>query len=471
MINSQTTKNLYRGNGSTLSYPVTYPFYEAENLLVLVAVGEVEETLSLGADYSVAINTDGSGGTVTFTSAERVPAGCTIAIMLNMALVQELDLSAVSHIDTESLEQELDKQVQYIQQMSEVLSRAVKTNATSEISPDRLVSSLLAARDESVAAKNAAETAQALAEAAQNATEAVESSVLESVATATTAVNEAGAAQVSSVNSAGATQISSVQSEGATQKTEMQALVTAASGYAELAHSSAQQASPEGVVHITGDETISGTKTFTEKLFLTPKEDDRWSQTYIYGTENTASLKIQNRTVEAITDPLGYPARAKLELEAIDNAGQGRFTLTAQSKYNTTNQRYYQYDLVGTSDGLLSWTGGGNSSLGHIEIVDSSSLPGSIGYIRYSSGLQICYGYVSCVNYGYNSTCSKFTFPAAFKATTYQVTVCPRASGIDVVSNINEKETTYCSVGVRNLRQSTDNWSVNVLIHVIGYWK
>ena len=95
MINSQTTKNLYRGNGSTLSYPVTYPFYEAENLLVLVAVGEVEETLSLGADYSVAINTDGSGGTVTFTSAERVPAGCTIAIMLNMALVQELDLSAV----------------------------------------------------------------------------------------------------------------------------------------------------------------------------------------------------------------------------------------------------------------------------------------------------------------------------------------------------------------------------------------
>ena len=288
MINSQTTKNLYRGNGSTLSYPVTYPFYEAENLLVLVAVGEVEETLSLGADYSVAINTDGSGGTVTVTSAERVPAGCTIAIMLNMALVQELDLSTVSHIDTESLEQELDKQVQYIQQMSEGLSRAVKTNATSEISPDRLVSSLFAARDESVAAKNAAETAQASAEAAEasavaareateTASASAQNTISEAGAAAATAVSDAGTAQVSavnaagadqvaSVNAAGAAQVSNIQSEGTNQQTDMQALVTAASGYAELAHTYAQQASPEGIVHLVGDETISGVKTFTQTI-------------------------------------------------------------------------------------------------------------------------------------------------------------------------------------------------------------
>lgn len=468
MINSQTTKNLYRGNGSTLSYPVTYPFYEAGNLLVLVAVGEVEETLSLGVDYSVAINTDGSGGTVTFTSAERVPAGCTIAIMLNMALVQELDLSAVSHIDTESLEQELDKQVQYIQQMSEGLSRAVKTNATSEISPDRLVSSLFAARDESVAAKNAAETAQALAEAAQNATEAVESSVLESVATATTAVNEAGAAQVSSVNSAGATQISSVQSEGATQKTEMQALVTAASGYAELAHSYAQQASPEGVVHITGDETISGTKTFTEKLFLTPKEDDRWSQTYIYGTENTASLKIQNRTVDAITDPLGYPARAQLELEAIDNAGQGRFSLLALSKYNTTNQRYYQYNLVGTSDGSLTWTGGNYSSRGDIEIVDSLDTPsefGKVKYIRYSSGLQICWGVMN-LNGPVTATNKRITFPVAFTAIPAILTTYNANIGVHPVG-IGWESSTAFSIGTIDNFSSTGNtaWIA------VGAWK
>ena len=481
MINSQTTKNLYRGNGSTLSYPVTYPFYEAENLLVLVAVGEVEETLSLGADYSVAINTDGSGGTVTFTSAERVPAGCTIAIMLNMALVQELDLSAVSHIDTESLEQELDKQVQYIQQMSEGLSRAVKTNATSEISPDRLVSSLFAARDESVAAKNAAETAQASAEAAQNATKAVESSVLESVATATTAVNEAGAAQVSSVNSAGAAQISSIQSEGATQvtsvtstgttqKTEMQALVTAASGYAELAHIYAQQVSPEGVVHITGDETITGAKTFTEKLFLAPKEDDQWSQTYIYGTENTATLKIQNRTIDAITDHLGYPARGSITLQGYDS-GQGRFTLLAQSKYDTTNQKYYQYQLVGTSDEALTWTGGDYSSSGKIEIVDSSNFSSDTEYIRYSSGLQLCWGWTG-VKSVVNNTVLSFSFPKAFTSAPY--VVCSMSRGENYWASFNENvssTTTAFIVGTFVAYGSDISGNVAYNWFAIGTWK
>lgn len=225
------------------------------------------------------------------------------------------------------------------------------------------------------------------------------------------------------------------------------------------------------VVHTADAETITGTKTFTEKLFLAPKEDDRWAETYIYGTENTASLKIQNKNIDAVTDPLGYPPRSSLTLETSDNAGQGRFTLTAQSKYNTANQRYYQYDLVGTSDGSLTWTGGNYSSLGHIEIVDSMSLSGSTGYIRYSSGLQICYGYVNCVNYAYSSTYSVFTYPVSFKDSNYQVTVCPRASGVDVVANINEKDATHCSVGIRNLRQSSDNWTVNVLIHAIGYWK
>ena len=362
MINSQTTKNLYRGNGSTLSYPVTYPFYEAENLLVLVAVGEVEETLSLGADYSVAINTDGSGGTVTFTSAERVPAGCTIAIMLNMALVQELDLSAVSHIDTESLEQELDKQVQYIQQMSEGLSRAVKTNATSEISPDRLVSSLFAARDESVAAKNAAETAQASAEAAEasavaareateTASASAQNTISEAGAAAAAAVSDAGTAQVSAVNAAGATQVTSVTSAGTTQKTEMQALVTAASGYAELAHTYAQQASPEGVVHLVGDETISGTKTFTQT---------------IAGTADAAEKLATARTITlsgAASGSVAFDGSADATLEVACMVKNEEFTATNATgriiKYNDGLYILYaNIDYAKPYDGItyFTWT-------------------------------------------------------------------------------------------------------------------
>lgn len=117
----------------------------------------------------------------------------------------------------------------------------------------------------------------------------------------------------------------------------------------------------------------------------------------------------------------------------------------------------------------------GGTMTGALTLADGSAAEGVVGskyfYVRYASGLQICWGYVNCVNYAYSSKYSRFTYPVSFKDFNYQITVCPRASGIDVVSNIDEKETTYCSVGVRNLRQSTDNWSVNVLIHVIGYWK
>ena len=117
----------------------------------------------------------------------------------------------------------------------------------------------------------------------------------------------------------------------------------------------------------------------------------------------------------------------------------------------------------------------GGTMTGALTLADGSTAEGVVGseyfYVRYASGLQICWGSVNCVNYTYSNKHSIFTYPVSFKDFNYQITVCPLTSYADVVSNIDEKETTYCSVGVRNIRQSTDNWSVNVLIHAIGYWK
>lgn len=224
-------------------------------------------------------------------------------------------------------------------------------------------------------------------------------------------------------------------------------------------------AADANVVHLAGDETISGAKTFTEKLFLAPKEDDSLSQTYIYGTENTASLKIQNRTVDAITDSLGYPARAQLKLEAIDNAGQGRFSLLAQSKYNTTNQRYYQYQLEGTSDGALTWTGGDYSSSGKIEIVYSSNFSNDTRYIRYSSGLQICWGYVS-LNGPITATNKRITFPVAF-ITKPAILTTYNANAGNTPIGIGWESTTAFSIGTVNGSSSTSNTSWIA----IGAWK
>ena len=218
------------------------------------------------------------------------------------------------------------------------------------------------------------------------------------------------------------------------------------------------------VVHTAGDETITGAKTFTEKLFLAPKEDDRWLRTYIYGAENTLSLKIQNRTIDSITDSTGYPARGSLTLEGYDS-GQGRFTLKAQSKYNTTNKRYYQYQLEGTSDGALTWTGGGYSSLWTIEIIYSLNFSSDIRYIRYSSGLQICWGFIS-LNGPITATNKRITFPVAFITipailTTYNANIGNKPIGIGWES------TTAFSIGTMDNSASTGNTSWIA----IGAWK
>lgn len=218
------------------------------------------------------------------------------------------------------------------------------------------------------------------------------------------------------------------------------------------------------VVHTAGDETITGAKTFTEKLFLAPKEDDRWLKTYIYGAENTLSLKIQNRTIDSITDSTGYPARGSLTLEG-DDSGQGRFSLLAQSKYDTTNQRYYQYELVGTSDGALTWTGGDYSSSGEIEIVDSSNFSDYTSYIRYSSGLQICWGYVS-LNGPITATNKRITFPVAF-TTKPAILTTHNANAGDTPIGVGWESTTAFSIGTVNGSSSTSltSWIA------IGTWK
>jgi len=216
-------------------------------------------------------------------------------------------------------------------------------------------------------------------------------------------------------------------------------------------------------VHKTGDETISGAKTFTEKLFLAPKEDDRWLQTYIYGAENTLSLKIQNRIEpEDLTGEL--PARSSITLQGEDS-GQGRFSLLAQSKYDTTNQKYHQYSLLGTSDGTLKWTGGNYSSRGDIEIVDSKDFSSSTRYIRYSSGLQICWGILN-INGPVTSKNKRVTFPVAFSKkpailTTYNVNIGNKPVGTGWES------TTAFSIGTMDKSNSTGSTSWIA----IGPWK
>ena len=66
----QEIVNKYTVTAGVLSYPVTFPLYEESDVSVVVSSdgGESERALTLGTDYSVSINEDNSGGTVTLVS-------------------------------------------------------------------------------------------------------------------------------------------------------------------------------------------------------------------------------------------------------------------------------------------------------------------------------------------------------------------------------------------------------------------
>nr|DAI81680.1 MAG TPA: tail fiber protein [Caudoviricetes sp.] len=153
MITRKQTVKKYTVTAGVLEYGVPFPIYEQNDVLVIWSVdheGRKEHTLSQGPDYSVRINSAGNGGVVTLVSG-RVPVGAMLAVISNIPETQELDLYHTAEVDTESLEDELDRQVQMIQQLSDTLSRCIKVGVTSGMTPEQLLEAIFHARDQILA--------------------------------------------------------------------------------------------------------------------------------------------------------------------------------------------------------------------------------------------------------------------------------------------------------------------------------
>ena len=153
MITRKQTVKKYTITAGVMEYGVPFPIYEQSDVLLVWSVeheGRKEHTLSIGTDYSVTINSSGNGGVVKLTQG-RVPVGATLAVISNIPETQELDLSHTAEVATESLEDELDRQVQMIQQISDTLTRCIKVGVTSGMTPEQLLESIFHARDQILA--------------------------------------------------------------------------------------------------------------------------------------------------------------------------------------------------------------------------------------------------------------------------------------------------------------------------------
>ena len=125
------------GTGAQTAWPFTFKVFAAADIAVTIANSAGTETpLVLGTDYSVTLNPNqdtSPGGTVTYPiSGTPLAVGSKLSIVGDIDYDQPLDLPSGGNFSPLALENELDRVVMQIQQLSEESDRAVRVPVTSD---------------------------------------------------------------------------------------------------------------------------------------------------------------------------------------------------------------------------------------------------------------------------------------------------------------------------------------------------
>lgn len=122
----------FTGNGIQSAWPFTFKVFTPADVRVTLADGSGAETvLVLDADYTVTLNSNqetSPGGTVNYLLA----GGSRLVLTSQVSYDQPLDLPSGGNYNPQALENQLDRTVMQIQQLSEELGRAVKVPVTEE---------------------------------------------------------------------------------------------------------------------------------------------------------------------------------------------------------------------------------------------------------------------------------------------------------------------------------------------------
>lgn len=203
-ISSSTRKaGPYSCNGSTVAFPFAFKvFTTADVRVVLTDANAVESDLVLGTNYTVALNADqdaNPGGTVTTTATYAT--GYKVTLTSQVQALQPVTLTNQGGFYPKIINDALDRVTIMVQQLSEQVSRAVKTSISSNTSPDSLISTLLTAVSNALTYSN---NASSSATAAAGSASAASASAAAAAASAAALPNATGNANtVPVVNGAG----------------------------------------------------------------------------------------------------------------------------------------------------------------------------------------------------------------------------------------------------------------------------
>lgn len=161
---SSTTRKAgpFSCNGATVSFPFAFKVFSAADVrVVLTDPSGAESDLVLGTYYTVSLNPDqdaNPGGAVVTTAT--YPAGYLVTLTSKLQNLQPVTLTNNGGFYPAVLNDAFDRATIQIQQLSEQVSRSVKVNISSSVTPDQLVDAINTAASNAAASAAAASTSE-----------------------------------------------------------------------------------------------------------------------------------------------------------------------------------------------------------------------------------------------------------------------------------------------------------------------
>jgi hypothetical protein len=117
-VSTLTSQVTYAGNASTsAAYPVSFPFFDATDLSVVVNTGGVPTTLVNGTGYTV---TGGAGSTGNIVTTSAIPATSTVIITRSTSKTQLTSYTTGDRFPASAQEKALDKLTLLVQEATTI---------------------------------------------------------------------------------------------------------------------------------------------------------------------------------------------------------------------------------------------------------------------------------------------------------------------------------------------------------------
>lgn len=132
-VQSETSKVIYSGNGSTTVFSTVFSFFSNTDVkVVLTNTSNVETLLSVGTHYTIT-GAGGASGNITMITAPA--SGEKLTIYRDPPITQSTDYINGDPFDAETHERALDKLTQIVQAINEIVARTIRIPISSPASP------------------------------------------------------------------------------------------------------------------------------------------------------------------------------------------------------------------------------------------------------------------------------------------------------------------------------------------------